>query len=119
MSTQKLAEYLGQPRYREEAAREQNEIGVVTGLAWTPVGGETLSIEAAVTPGTGAVQLTGHLGDVMQESGRAAMTYVRAHAQEWGSTLLHFSNWTFTCMFRRAPYPRTDQRGRCHGVGGV
>ncbi len=84
MSTQKLAEYLGQPRYREEAAREQNEIGVVTGLAWTPVGGETLSIEAAVTPGTGAVQLTGHLGDVMQESGRAAMTYVRAHAQEWG-----------------------------------
>ena len=84
LSAQRLNEYLGQPRYREEEARKSDEIGVVTGLAWTPSGGETLSIEAAVTPGTGAVQLTGHLGDVMQESGRAAMTYVRAHAHEWG-----------------------------------
>jgi len=84
MNMNRLTEYLGQPRYREETAREANEVGVVTGLAWTPAGGETLSIEAAVTAGTGAVQLTGHLGDVMQESGRAAMTYARAHAKEWG-----------------------------------
>ncbi len=84
MSAEKLKEYLGQPRYRDEETRERNEVGVVTGLAWTPVGGETLSIEAAVTAGSGAVQLTGHLGEVMQESGRAAMTYVRAHAKEWG-----------------------------------
>ena len=84
MSAEKLKEYLGQPRYRDEETREGNEVGVVTGLAWTPVGGETLSIEAAVTAGSGAVQLTGHLGEVMQESGRAAMTYVRAHAKEWG-----------------------------------
>ena len=84
INAEKLKEYLGHPRYREDETREQNEIGVVTGLAWTPVGGETLSIEAAVTAGNGAVQLTGQLGEVMQESGRAAMTYVRAHAQEWG-----------------------------------
>ena len=84
INAQRITEFLGQPRYRSDEARAADEIGVVTGLAWTPVGGETLSIEAAVTPGTGAIQLTGHLGDVMQESGRAAMTYVRAHAAEWG-----------------------------------
>ena len=84
INAQRITEYLGQPRYRFDEARTADEIGVVTGLAWTPVGGETLSIEAAVTPGTGVIQLTGHLGDVMQESGRAAMTYVRAHAAEWG-----------------------------------
>lgn len=84
LTPKKRLEFLGKPRYHEDYKREKSEVGVVTGLAWTPAGGETLSIEAAVTKGSGIVQLTGHLGDVMQESGKAAMTYVRAHAEEWG-----------------------------------
>ncbi|MDL2217864.1 endopeptidase La [Christensenellaceae bacterium OttesenSCG-928-M15] len=83
MSTEKMEEYLGKPRYRSDAMRDKAEVGVVTGLAWTSVGGETLSIEAATVPGSGAVKLTGKLGEVMQESGQAALTYVRAHAADW------------------------------------
>ncbi|MDL2234535.1 endopeptidase La [Christensenellaceae bacterium OttesenSCG-928-L17] len=86
----KLKEYLGHPIYRAEAARTSPEIGVVTGLAWTPVGGETLSVEATVLPGTGNVQLTGQLGEVMQESAKAALTYVRAHAADWNIPLEAF-----------------------------
>ncbi|MDL2258206.1 endopeptidase La [Eubacteriales bacterium OttesenSCG-928-K08] len=81
---QLLEEFLGKRRYHEEPIRLEPEVGVATGLAWTPVGGETLSIEAAVLKGSGNVQLTGKLGEVMQESARAALTYVRAHANEWG-----------------------------------
>lgn len=84
MNAGRVEEYLGKPRYRTDHAREKAEVGVVTGLAWTPVGGEILSIEATTLPGTGKLQLTGKLGDVMQESGQAALTYVRAHALEWG-----------------------------------
>ena len=83
VSAGKLKDYLGHPKYRAESARSQPEIGVVTGLAWTPVGGETLNIEATILPGTGNVQLTGKLGDVMQESAKAALTYVRANAGIW------------------------------------
>ncbi|HOR13474.1 MAG TPA: endopeptidase La, partial [Clostridia bacterium] len=67
LTPKKRLEFLGKPRYHEDYKREKSEVGVVTGLAWTPAGGETLSIEAAVTKGSGIVQLTGHLGDVMQE----------------------------------------------------
>ncbi len=84
LNTRMLTEFLGQPKYRGDEMREQNEVGVVTGLAYTPVGGETISVEAVAVPGSGAVQLTGQLGEVMQESGKAALTYVRAHAGAWG-----------------------------------
>ncbi|MDR1619940.1 MAG: endopeptidase La [Clostridiales bacterium] len=84
LNAHNITGFLGQPRYREDGMRKQNEVGVVTGLAYTPMGGETISIEASVVPGNGSIQLTGQLGEVMQESGRAAMTYARAHAREWG-----------------------------------
>jgi ATP-dependent Lon protease len=71
------------PRYRPSAAEEQNEIGVATGLAWTEVGGEILVIEATLMPGKGRLTLTGKLGDVMQESAQAAMSYVRSKADEF------------------------------------
>ena len=74
--------YLGPQRYRYEIAEEESEVGVVTGLAWTPVGGEVLFIEGALMPGRGALKLTGQLGDVMRESAEAAMTYVRSRWQE-------------------------------------
>jgi ATP-dependent Lon protease len=80
----KVTEYLGVPRFRASMAEEKNEIGVATGLAWTEVGGEILVIEATLMAGKGRLTLTGKLGDVMQESAQAAMSYVRSKAEEFG-----------------------------------
>jgi ATP-dependent Lon protease len=76
--------YLGVPRYRSSHREEHNEIGMATGLAWTEVGGEILPIEVTLMPGKGALRLTGKLGDVMQESAHAAMSFVRSRAEEYG-----------------------------------
>jgi ATP-dependent Lon protease len=76
--------YLGPVRFRREVVEETDEVGVVTGMAWTPVGGDVLFVEASKVPGHGHLTLTGQLGDVMQESARAAMTYVRSRASELG-----------------------------------
>jgi ATP-dependent Lon protease len=75
---------LGVPRYRDPQGETQHEIGLATGLAWTEVGGETLPIEVTLMPGRGALTLTGKLGDVMQESARAALSYVRSRASVLG-----------------------------------
>jgi ATP-dependent Lon protease len=80
----KVTEYLGVPRFRPTLAEEKNEIGIATGLAWTEVGGEILVTEATLMPGKGRLMLTGKLGDVMQESAQAAMSYVRAKSEEFG-----------------------------------
>ncbi len=80
----KVTEYLGVPRYRPLMAEEHDEIGVATGLAWTEAGGELLLTETTLMPGKGRLTLTGQLGDVMQESAQAAMSYVRARAEELG-----------------------------------
>jgi ATP-dependent Lon protease len=80
----KVTQYLGVPRFRNTMAEETNEIGVATGLAWTEVGGEILVTEATLMPGKGHLTLTGKLGDVMQESAQAAMSYVRSKAEEFG-----------------------------------
>ncbi len=79
-----LEKYLGVRRFRYGKAEDQNRVGQVTGLAWTEVGGELLTIEAAVVPGKGKLQHTGQLGEVMQESIQAAMTVVRSRAQVLG-----------------------------------
>jgi ATP-dependent Lon protease len=84
ISAAKVTEYLGVPRYRATEAEESNEIGIATGLAWTEVGGEILLTEATLMPGKGSLLLTGKLGDVMQESARAAMSWVRSKADEFG-----------------------------------
>ncbi len=84
VSPKKLQHFLGTPRYRRELADLSDRVGVVTGLAWTAVGGETLCIECEILPGSGHLELTGQLGDVMRESARAAFTYTRAHAAQWG-----------------------------------
>jgi ATP-dependent Lon protease len=79
-----LVEFLGPPRLTEEHLREEDEVGVVTGVAWTAAGGDILFIEVTVMPGKGALTLTGQMGDVMQESAQAAMSYTRSHAHVWG-----------------------------------
>lgn len=79
-----LPEYLGKPRYRVLAANEENEIGIVRGLAWTSVGGDTLQIEVNVLEGKGEVVLTGNLGNVMKESARIGISYIRSIGKEYG-----------------------------------
>jgi ATP-dependent Lon protease len=82
ISAEKVTEYLGVPRFRPSLAEERNEIGIATGLAWTEVGGELLVSEATLMAGKGKLTLTGKLGDVMQESAQAALSYVRSKAHE-------------------------------------
>ncbi|WP_035172044.1 endopeptidase La [Caldanaerobius polysaccharolyticus] len=84
VSARIVESYLGKPVYRREKAVEKNEVGVVTGLAWTPMGGEILSVEALKVPGSGKLVLTGQLGDVMKESAQAGLTYIRSKAKELG-----------------------------------
>jgi ATP-dependent Lon protease len=79
-----LIDYIGIPKYRSNRHESQHEIGFVTGLAWTEVGGEILATEATLMEGKGKLTLTGKLGDVMQESAQAAMSYVRSRAQMFG-----------------------------------
>ena len=84
VTQERLEEFLGAPRYHYEKAGKKLEVGVVNGLAYTVVGGDTLQIETTTMPGTGQLELTGSLGDVMKESARAAKSFVRAHAEEFG-----------------------------------
>jgi ATP-dependent Lon protease len=81
---QDLQEYLGVIKFRDTKAEERNEIGLATGLAWTEVGGQILYIEVTLMQGKGKLLLTGKLGDVMQESAQAAMSYVRSRASQLG-----------------------------------
>jgi ATP-dependent Lon protease len=78
ITIENLEDYLKKPKYTQDKARELNEVGVVRGLAWTSVGGDTLEIEVNVMPGKGEVDLTGQMGDVMKESARAALSFVRS-----------------------------------------
>ncbi len=79
-----LEKFLGKPVYSFAMANEQDEIGIVRGLAWTSVGGDTLQIEVNVMPGKGELLLTGQLGDVMKESARAGITYIRSIVSRYG-----------------------------------
>lgn len=78
-----LESYLGPEKYKPDQKLHRDEIGVVNGLAWTAVGGTTMPIEVAVLEGTGKIELTGNLGDVMKESAKTAISYVRSRADEW------------------------------------
>lgn len=79
-----VEKYLGKPKFQSEVAARTASPGVATGLAWTPVGGDILFIETSKMGGAGQLQITGQLGEVMQESAKAALTYVRSHADELG-----------------------------------
>lgn len=79
-----LEKMLGKPRFRYGTAEKEDQIGAVTGLAWTESGGDTLSIEVSILPGKGKLTLTGKLGDVMKESAQAAFSYIRSRADQLG-----------------------------------
>jgi ATP-dependent Lon protease len=84
VTADKVGEYLGVIRYRFGMGEEEDQIGAVTGLAWTEVGGELLTIEAVTVPGKGQIKTTGKLGEVMQESIQAAMSFVKARSPSFG-----------------------------------
>lgn len=82
VSKKNLEEYLGKKKYRIDLANQKDEIGIVRGLAWTSVGGETLSVEVNTMSGSGKIELTGNLGDVMKESAKIAIGYIRSQAEK-------------------------------------
>ena len=109
-----LKDYLGVKRFKHGEAEKENVIGLVNGLAWTEVGGELLSVETAVIPGKGKYILTGQLGDVMQESIRAAMTIVRKRALNIGIDKDFYENKDIHVHF---PEGATPKDGPSAGVG--
>ncbi len=88
-----IEDYLKARKYFSDVAERTEVPGVATGLAWTPVGGDILFIEASVSRGSGRMVLTGQLGDVMKESAQAALSYVKAQAQDWGIPQDAFKHW--------------------------
>lgn len=84
VSVNELNEFLGVQKYQPERQGPIQRVGIVNGLAWTQVGGELLEVEANAVPGTGKLELTGNLGNVMKESVKAALTYIRSRAEVWG-----------------------------------
>jgi ATP-dependent Lon protease len=93
IADKELPEYLGQPKFISDAAEKIKEIGIAMGLAWTPVGGEILFIEATRMPGKGLVTLTGSLGDVMKESAQTALSYLRSQAKHLGIDLSDYDRY--------------------------
>jgi len=92
ITAQNISKYLGVYRFRYGKTEEKDEIGMTTGLAWTEAGGELLSVEATIMPGKGKLLLTGKLGDVMQESAQAALTYIRSRGDYLGLDKDFFQN---------------------------
>ncbi len=111
-----IEKYLGVKKFRYGSAEEQNQIGQVTGLAWTEVGGELLKIESAVMPGKGKTTITGRLGDVMQESIQAAMTVVRSRSHVLGISDKFFQD---NDIHIHVPEGATPKDGPSAGVGMV
>jgi ATP-dependent Lon protease len=92
ITSAQVEKFLGPPPFDDVRANDKDEIGVATGLAWTPVGGDILIIEASVLPGKGNLTLTGSLGDVMQESAQAALSYMRSRAEDMEIPYEDFEN---------------------------
>ncbi len=109
-----VEKYLGPKKhYREDKMLPADEVGAATGLAWTAVGGTTLTVEVALSEGKGEVRLTGKLGDVMKESAQAALTYIHAHAEEYGIDAAAFEK---TDVHIHVPEGATPKDGPSAGV---
>ena len=108
-----VADYLGVKKHLRDSKLEQDEIGACTGLAWTSVGGTTLTIEVSLMRGKGEILLTGKLGDVMKESARAAISYIRSHAEEYG---IEDSKFETTDIHIHVPEGATPKDGPSAGI---
>ena len=106
----RLDDLLGPPRYKPDEGHKEPLIGVANGLAWTEVGGVLLTIEVITMPGKGNLNLTGQMGDVMQESARAALSYARSNAEALGIPVDFRDKLDLTSTSRRAPSPKTGRR---------
>lgn len=114
VTAEMVEELLGVKRYsRDSAHLDGDEVGAATGLAWTSVGGTTLTIEVSTMPGKGEILLTGKLGDVMKESARAAISYIRAHADRYGIAPEAFEN---TDIHIHVPEGATPKDGPSAGI---
>ncbi len=109
ITAEKIPEYLGRPKFLEEVAERVEAPGVATGLAWTPVGGDVLFLEATRMPGSKGFTLTGQLGDVMKESAQAALSWVRSKARTTASRRTSSPRATSTCTFPPARRRRTGR----------
>ena len=103
---QNLEQYLGKRKYRQDKANEKDDIGIVRGLAWTSVGGDTLQIEVNVMPGKGEIVLTGKLGDVMKESAMTGMSYIRSIAGQYGIEAAYFQEHDFHIHIPEGAVPK-------------
>ena len=101
-----LADLLGPAKFKPDAVRARDEIGLVRGLAWTQVGGEVLDVEVAVVNGSGKLELTGNLGDVMKESARAAVTYIRSRSAMLGIDPEFYKNKDIHIHFPEGAVPK-------------
>ena len=90
MTDRNIDKFLGPKKYEIDPAGERSEVGVVRGLAWTSVGGETLSVEVSTMPGKGKFELTGQMGDVMKESAMAGISYIRSMSSAYGISASFF-----------------------------
>ncbi len=104
---------LGTPKFKKDEERFIHEIGAVTGLAWTAVGGTSLIVEATAMPGKGEIKLTGKLGDVMKESALAALSFIRSHADKYGIPVEKF---TTTDLHVHVPEGATPKDGPSAGI---
>ena len=116
ISSENLSEFLGIKKYKYGEVESENKVGVVTGLAWTEFGGEILKIESAVMPGKGKMQITGKLGEVMQESVKAAKSYIRSKSLDYGIIPPVFEKKDFHI---HVPEGATPKDGPSAGIGMV
>ena len=97
---------MGKPKYRADKANEKDDIGIVRGLAWTSVGGDTLQIEVNVMPGKGEIELTGKLGDVMKESAKTGISYIRSVAEKYHINAEYFKEHDFHIHIPEGAVPK-------------
>ncbi len=106
VTAQNLEKYLGKPKYRQDKANETDEVGIVRGLAWTSVGGDTLQIEVNVMPGKGEIELTGKLGEVMKESAKTGISYIRSVADQYDIAPEYFKEHDFHIHIPEGAVPK-------------
>jgi len=113
ITRQMVAKYLGPPRFSEQKVAEEDEVGIATGIAYTEAGGDVMPIEVALMPGKGQLTLTGQLGEIMQESIQAALSYARSHAKEYDIKSTDFENFD---IHLHVPEGATPKDGPSAGI---